>query len=504
MNKRIAIIGSGISGMTAGIYLQQAGFQTEIFEKNTVPGGECTGWMRNGYTIDNCIHWLTGTKDGSALNRLWKNTGVLGTSEGLGEIALIHSDKFYTVSSGTKSVTFWRDLERTRKELLAFSPADASEINKLIDYTKLAQNMNVPVEKPFDLMHPHELLKLTHSMRGIDKLMHEYHSEDIADLSRRFQNPLIQSAITAYMPASHPASAFLFSYATISGDNGDIPAGGSNGMALRMAKRYISLGGTLHLQTEVTRIILSEDQKAATGICLRDGTQIQASYIVCACDPDYLFQKLLSPQYMPDSLKALYQNRVSYPVISGFQVAFALDAVSSENSGTNVCDCRPLSLATETIFRINYRSYDYEPAFAPKGKTVLQTNIMQTENDYLYWEKLYENPAEYTNMKKLLSEEIRIRLEEAVPSFRDKLTVLDVWTPITYYRFCNAYHGSYMSFITTKHAKSRQIPGVLKKLPNVMLASQWLMGSGGLPSAAATGRFAAYRICKQEHLPVSY
>ena len=155
MNKRIAIIGSGISGMTAGIYLQQAGFQTEIFEKNTVPGGECTGWMRNGYTIDNCIHWLTGTKDGSALNRLWKNTGVLGTSEGLGEIALIHSDKFYTVSSGTKSVTFWRDLERTRKELLAFSPADASEINKLIDYTKLAQNMNVPVEKPFDLMHPH-------------------------------------------------------------------------------------------------------------------------------------------------------------------------------------------------------------------------------------------------------------------------------------------------------------------------------------------------------------
>ena len=502
MNQKIAIIGSGISGMTAGIYLQQAGFQTEIFEKNTVPGGECTGWIRNGYTIDNCIHWLTGTKNGSALNHLWKNTGVLGNPDGLGETKLIHPDKFYSVSSGTKKITFWHDLERTREELLAFFPADTSEINQLIDYTKLAQNMNVPVEKPFDLMNLFEYLKLGHSMRGIGKIMHEYGSEDIADLSRRFQDPLLQSAITAYMPASHPASAFLFSYATISGDNGDIPEGGSKAMALRMVKRYTSLGGILHLQAEVAKIMLSEDQKAATGICLRDGTQIQASYIVCACDPDYLFQKLLSPQYMPDSLKALYQNRVSYPVISGFQVAFALDAASSENSGTNVCDCRPLSLATEIISHINYRSYDYEPDFAPEGKTVLQTNIMQTEDDYAYWEKLNESPAEYNNIKRQLAKELLIRLEEAVPAFQNRLTVLDVWTPVTYQRFCNAYHGSYMSFITTKKAKSRQIPGVLKKLPNVMLASQWLMGSGGLPSAAATGRFAAYRICKQEHLPV--
>nr|MBP7347917.1 NAD(P)/FAD-dependent oxidoreductase [Butyrivibrio sp.] len=104
--------------------------------------------------------------------------------------------------------------------------------------------------------------------------------------------------------------------------------------------------------------------------------------------------------------------------------------------------------------------------------------------------------------KRQLAKELLIRLEEAVPAFQNRLTVLDVWTPVTYQRFCNAYHNSYMSFITTKKAKSRQIPGVLKKLPNVMLASQWLMGSGGLPSAAATGRFAAYRICKQEHLPV--
>jgi phytoene dehydrogenase-like protein len=54
--KKAVIIGGGISGMTAGILLQKAGFETEIYEKNSVPGGQCTGWKREGYTIDNCVH----------------------------------------------------------------------------------------------------------------------------------------------------------------------------------------------------------------------------------------------------------------------------------------------------------------------------------------------------------------------------------------------------------------------------------------------------------------
>lgn len=53
-----------------------------------------------------------------------------------------------------------------------------------------------------------------------------------------------------------------------------------------------------------------------------------------------------------------------------------------------------------------------------------------------------------------------------------------------------------MSFVTTKQAKSITVPGVVKGLDNVLLASQWLMGPGGLPTAAAMGKFAAWRIIK--------
>ena len=57
---KVAIIGGGVAGLTAGIYLQKDGFNVEIFEKCGVVGGNLTGWKRNGYQIDNCIHWLTG------------------------------------------------------------------------------------------------------------------------------------------------------------------------------------------------------------------------------------------------------------------------------------------------------------------------------------------------------------------------------------------------------------------------------------------------------------
>ena len=111
--KKVVIVGAGIAGMTAGVLLQKAGFTTEIYEKNALPGGQCTGWKREGYFIDNCIHWLTGTRPGSALHELWKEIGALGDGVELHEKKMFFSSKL-----NGQTLTFWRDKERTRKEML--------------------------------------------------------------------------------------------------------------------------------------------------------------------------------------------------------------------------------------------------------------------------------------------------------------------------------------------------------------------------------------------------
>jgi phytoene dehydrogenase-like protein len=39
MSKKVIIIGAGIAGLSAGCYLRMNGYDTEIFELHTIPGG---------------------------------------------------------------------------------------------------------------------------------------------------------------------------------------------------------------------------------------------------------------------------------------------------------------------------------------------------------------------------------------------------------------------------------------------------------------------------------
>ena len=78
------------------------------------------------------------------------------------------------------------------------------------------------------------------------------------------------------------------------------------------------------------------------------------------------------------------------------------------------------------------------------------------------------------------------------------MEVLDCWTPLTYERYCNAYHGAYMSFITKKGIKSFRVKGTVKGVKNLYIASQWIMAPGGLPVAVTSGKFSIYWIAKKD------
>ncbi len=51
MNKSIIIIGAGMGGLSAGCYGQMNGYNTQIFEMHTLPGGQCAFWKRKGYDV---------------------------------------------------------------------------------------------------------------------------------------------------------------------------------------------------------------------------------------------------------------------------------------------------------------------------------------------------------------------------------------------------------------------------------------------------------------------
>ena len=94
-------------------------------------------------------------------------------------------------------------------------------------------------------------------------------------------------------------------------------------------------------------------------------------------------------------------------------------------------------------------------------------------------------------------------MEDAFPELRGDMLYLDAWTPLTYERYMNAYHGSYMSFVTTPDSKQIKMKGQLKGIKNLYLAGQWTNSPGGLPVAAASGKFAVQRILKKQHRDIN-
>ena len=166
---KVVIIGGGIAGLTAGIYAQQNGFDTEIYEKNAMPGGECTGWERQGYTVDNCIHWLTGVRESDEINALWRNIGAIDDST-----EFIREPFFYKLEENGKSLHFWCDLEKARAEFIAAAPEDEKELNKFFDAVKSAECVRIPCEKSMAEMSTLEMIKCGMSMAEMGRVIQQY------------------------------------------------------------------------------------------------------------------------------------------------------------------------------------------------------------------------------------------------------------------------------------------------------------------------------------------
>ncbi len=482
--KKVVIIGGGIAGLAAGIYARLMGMDAEIYEKNTIPGGECIGWSRKGFVIDNCIHWLTGTKKGTELYDVWKTVGALSDDT---EYAPL--DSFYTTCHNGQKVTLWADLERTRKGLLEISPEDSDEINKFVDFVEYSKQCQIPANKPLDMFGIKDYINYGKSMGDFVKVMKEMGNISLEEYSKRFKSDIIRKMLCDYLPKEYLAYSLMVSYASIADGNGGIPKGGSLEMSLRIAKRYKELGGKIFYNKPAKKINI--EGKKVVSVLLEDGTTVTGDEFICTADTSILFGKLIDSKYMPKVMRNAYDNSKAFPATSGFQVAFAAD--KKFNPGETVfIDIEPVKAGASSFDRMYVKVYGYDDAFVNGDRQVIQTNLFQSDEDYKWWKSL--SSEEYRQAKEELVNKVQARIEAAFPEIKGNLEYLDAWTPLTYERYCNAYHGSYMSFITTAGTKSIRIKGNIKGIKNLVFAGQWNSQPGGLPVAVTSGKFAIQRM----------
>ena len=479
---KILIIGGGVSGLSAGIYARMGGHEVIICERGAMAGGNLTGWQRGEYHIDNCIHWLTGTNPATDTYKMWETLGALGGVE------IMQGKSLYTYDEGGKRLSLYCDLDRTEREMIAVSPRDEKEIREFISAVRTVQGLSgIAGEKH------NEGLTLFQKIKSLPQL-YKYYNLSTGELAAGFRHPLLQKFIVSFLGNDFGSLALVFIFAHYCGNNGGIPRGSSRGMAQRMEKRFISLGGRLVLNKEAVKVNVKNGK--AYSVSFGDGDEMGADYVIITTDPALVFGGLLDAD-MPGYLASDYSDKRKMR-FSGIHCAFALDLANIPFEGDIIFEIPPkykLRLGTENLI---LREFSHEPSFAPSGKNILQTVIFCNEENALRFIALRRDRAAYNKEKAELSRIIADIIVNKFPEMKDKLKCIDVWTPATYKRFINSEMGSFMSFALPSRCLPMRKSNKIRGLENVILATQWQQIPGGLPIAAEGGRLAVKTVAELE------
>jgi phytoene dehydrogenase-like protein len=490
---RIVIIGGGIAGLSAGIFARANGFEATILEKHTVLGGECTGWDRKGYHIDGCIHWLVGTKKGTPMNDLWRNVGALDGVE------VYHPETFLTFEHESGTVPIYRDLQRLRSAWLELSPADADAIEEFVSTIEQMGAFEMEANKPMDMMSLVEKVRYMASMREAGAVLKRYGKVGLAEYAARFRHPAIREMFATFAPGDYAVAFLFFGLATFAQGQSSIPMGGSKALADRMVERYLALGGQVEAGCEVVDVAL--DGRRVAHVAAADGRTFAADHFIAACDANFVFEDLLGGRYRDSAFAKRFDDPETYPLASNTYIGLGYEGEVGDMPRTVRFGCDPIEVAGAAVTQITLNHYGYESGFAPEGCTAMTVALNHFGEEIDRWFALAQDREAYRSEKSRVGEAVRLAIETHVPQFAGKLTVLDVATPATYDRYCNAHRGAFMAFFPTIGSKMMAHTGRIKGLDNFVLSGQWLQPPGGLPIAVVTGKDSIQRLCKKLRRP---
>jgi phytoene dehydrogenase-like protein len=147
--------------------------------------------------------------------------------------------------------------------------------------------------------------------------------------------------------------------------------------------------------------------------------------------------------------------------------------------------------------KLSLRLFNFDPNFAPPGKTSASIMI-ETHNDE-YWTRLAErDPAAYAAEKKDVIAAVIAAVDCKIPGFSSWVEVADLATPKTFIRYTNNWHGSYEGWLPTSVSFGKKFPRTIVGLEGFEMVGQWVNPGGGIPPCGIDGRKLAKKLCQKE------
>ncbi|MEA2635747.1 MAG: hypothetical protein QOH92_2514 [Chloroflexota bacterium] len=296
------VAGAGHNSLLTAAYAAKAGFKVLVLEGAPRIGGDttCEELTLPGFIHDPCstAHNLIQS------NPLMRNNELQLDRYGL---RYLYPDPVFTMPfRDGRSITMWRDLDRTCAELARFSPPDAQAYRELLnDWQAMAPIINDERENP--PRPPQEIAARTAGSKLGQRMLEIRRSTALDIISERFADDHVRAffAWIAFMtlhPLDEPETGLL-AFSLVAGRqrfSWILPEGGSLRLPLALAAIIEENGGTILTSKPVTRIVVEGGR--ATGVEAADGSTYAASRAVVSTIhiaqlPGIVGEENLTPQF---------------------------------------------------------------------------------------------------------------------------------------------------------------------------------------------------------------
>ena len=290
-------------------------------------------------------------------------------------------------SSSTPTWTGWRS---TCWSCRRRTPRPSREF---IGGIRLGLAFDQPSESDPPLKRLQKMLKLGLLMATKGRKVQQWMKTSAAEFAARFRDPLIREALRDVWFPEFSMFFMLFTFAYLHNRNAGYPIGGSLPMSRALAQRYLDLGGAIHYNSRVERILVEADRRdRAVGVRLADGSEHRAGRVISAADGHATMFEMLEGKYVDEETREPYEKWPIFPslLFVGVGVNRSFADEPQTVSGISFPLRRPTEIGDAVRDRITVHIFNQDPTLAPAGKTSL---VVMMPSSYAYWKELAAGPG---------------------------------------------------------------------------------------------------------------
>ena len=508
----IAIIGAGISGLTAAAIAGKFGLKCCILEKEPKAGGYLAGFSKNGFHFETAIHWLNQCSKGEMAARIFD---IIGSDSPKIKIM----QKIHRFKGDTYDYLLTNNPDELKGKLINDFPYEKKGIEKFFN---AAKKIGVGSLKYANLFRTEESmsafekvffkLKLLKFVLPLIKYVFYSGEKGVPKgLNRFFKDKNLHKLYSS----EKDLLSCLFPIAWAYNNGYQIPEKGGARVFIQWLT-YVNehLENDLIFNAEVKRLEIN-NKSCESVVFQQKGKEykIKSKYVVSTNDVETLYTKMLPKNAVSQKFKTKLNNAVLYS--SAFTVSIALDCpaedlginqeliiITKEGIKRDDHDCGDPLISDINVLSPSAR----DKSLTPEGKGML-TLLIPAYIDYKnYWltEKdengNYIRGEKYKKLKTEVAETLIQRVEKELSTdIKKHIIFYDVSTPITYLRYTGNKNGTMMGARPGKENMQAGIAHHQTPVKNLILGGHWADLGGGVPIAVKAAINAVLLVLKKEN-----